>query len=271
MSAHEIGADEFLSVAQVARRLGCSVSLVQKWRRLGWLPATRLGPPSVPVYGYRVSDVERFATERWNRRRGRPPKQPAPEQTPSTTTAAAPAPAARQEASQPPPRSEAVTTVAGGPEKGRHNAHSRDAAPPSAGPAPGAASTAARAPGPLPSARGMPAGTAPLEASAASRAPAPATTPSQPPASRPAGPTRPLTLWAGDPRERGALVLARFAPAESETAFRLAGLWARRYEHLVLGEAPVPGAPAATVRILAEWRHGQRIAPPVGATGTFGP
>ena len=63
---------EFLSVAQVARRLGCSVSLVQKWRRLGWLPATRLGPPDVPVYGYRPADVERFVSERWNRQRGRP-------------------------------------------------------------------------------------------------------------------------------------------------------------------------------------------------------
>ena len=63
---------EFLSVAQVARRLGCSVSLVQKWRRLGWLPATRLGPPDVPVYGYRPADVEHFVSERWNRQRGRP-------------------------------------------------------------------------------------------------------------------------------------------------------------------------------------------------------
>src|ERR1043165_7757083 len=63
---------EFLSVAQVARRLGCSVSLVQKWRRLGWLPATRLGPPDVPVYGYRPADIERFVSERWNRQRGRP-------------------------------------------------------------------------------------------------------------------------------------------------------------------------------------------------------
>src|SRR5919107_4584142 len=62
----------YLSVAQGARRLGCSVSLVQKWRRLGWLPATRLGPPDVPVYGYRPADVERFVSERWNRQRGRP-------------------------------------------------------------------------------------------------------------------------------------------------------------------------------------------------------
>ena len=63
----------YLSVAQVARRLGCSVSLVQKWRRLGWLQATRLGPPEVPVYGYLPADVDRFVEERWNRRRGRPP------------------------------------------------------------------------------------------------------------------------------------------------------------------------------------------------------
>src|SRR5262245_27287954 len=75
MSVDHVGGTgtRLLSVAQVARRLGCSVSLVQKWRRLGWLPATRLGPPQVPVYGYRADDVASFANERWNRQRGRPP------------------------------------------------------------------------------------------------------------------------------------------------------------------------------------------------------
>lgn len=72
--AAEAPSTPYLSVAQVARRLDCSVSLVQKWRRLGWLPATRLGPPEVPVYGYLPEDVDRFARERWNRRRGRPPQ-----------------------------------------------------------------------------------------------------------------------------------------------------------------------------------------------------
>ncbi len=67
------GDSRYLSVAQVARHLGCSVSLVQKWRRLGWISATRLGPPEVPVYGYLPEDVERFVSKRWNRRRGRPP------------------------------------------------------------------------------------------------------------------------------------------------------------------------------------------------------
>lgn len=64
--------DRLMSVAQVARRLDCSVSLVQKWRRFGWLPAQQLGPPDVPIYGYRLGDVERFAAEKWNRKRGRP-------------------------------------------------------------------------------------------------------------------------------------------------------------------------------------------------------
>ena len=36
-----IAEQDFLSVAQVAKQLGVTVSLVQKWRRLGWLPATR--------------------------------------------------------------------------------------------------------------------------------------------------------------------------------------------------------------------------------------
>jgi hypothetical protein len=69
-------AEDYLSVHQVAQWLGCSVSLVQKWRRAGWLPATRLGTADVPVYGYRPSDVDRFVAERWNRRRGRPPRSP---------------------------------------------------------------------------------------------------------------------------------------------------------------------------------------------------
>lgn len=91
------GDSRYLSVAQVARHLGCSVSLVQKWRRLGWITATRLGPPEVPVYGYLPGDVEHFVSQRWNRRRGRPPgsnpltRAHAP-QPPRRTPEAAPTP-----------------------------------------------------------------------------------------------------------------------------------------------------------------------------------
>ena len=99
--AAEAVPNRYLSVAQVARRLGCSVSLVQKWRRLGWLTAARLGPPDVPVYGYLPEDVDRFARERWNRRRGRPPlaraARPAVTRAPvvtRTTTVPAPPPPA---------------------------------------------------------------------------------------------------------------------------------------------------------------------------------
>lgn len=102
--AHEADAggeaSGFLSVAQVARRLGCSVSLVQKWRRLRWLPATRLGPPEVPVYGYLPADVERFAREQWNRRRGRPPGS----RTSGRTVVIESAPAAPATGSAPPER-----------------------------------------------------------------------------------------------------------------------------------------------------------------------
>ena len=80
--------DRILSVAQVARRLGCSVSLVQKWRRLGWIPAIQLGPPDVPIYGYRVADVDAYAERAWNRRRGRPPKDPNAVPAPRRRTAA---------------------------------------------------------------------------------------------------------------------------------------------------------------------------------------
>ncbi|HVG97901.1 MAG TPA: helix-turn-helix domain-containing protein [Chloroflexota bacterium] len=105
---------EFLSVAQVARRLGCSVSLVQKWRRLGWLPATRLGPPDVPVYGYRPADVERFVSERWNRQRGRPALGQGGA-TPDAPTAAAPpadAPAPAPSERLKPPRLQPVGEAA---------------------------------------------------------------------------------------------------------------------------------------------------------------
>lgn len=98
--AEQEPAPDYLSVAQVARRLGCSVSLVQKWRRLGWLPAARLGTTDVAVYGYLPADVEHFARVRWNRRRGRPPgsvatKTPARPSTflPVRTGDVAPAPA----------------------------------------------------------------------------------------------------------------------------------------------------------------------------------
>lgn len=100
---------EYLSVAQVARRLGCSVSLVQKWRRLGWLPATRLGTPDVAVYGYLPEDIDRFVQERWNRRRGRPPgssstRAPSRPSTflPIRTTAAGPRPGTHSETPTPP-------------------------------------------------------------------------------------------------------------------------------------------------------------------------
>jgi hypothetical protein len=69
-------------------------------------------------------------------------------------------------------------------------------------------------------------------------------------------PGRPLVLWDGDPREQRVLVLARFSPAESGTAERVAELWARRYDDLALGE---PAAAGAAPTVVAIWRKGVRV------------
>jgi hypothetical protein len=60
-------------------------------------------------------------------------------------------------------------------------------------------------------------------------------------------------LWAGDPREGTALVLARFAPGDLLAAVGLAMAWARRYDDLVLGENPGAGTPP---HVLARWQAG---------------
>jgi hypothetical protein len=69
---------------------------------------------------------------------------------------------------------------------------------------------------------------------------------------------RPLVLWAGDPRHGTALVLARFAASDLETAFGVASVWARRYDDLALGEAPRSNT--SQPNVLAVWYRGRRQA-----------
>jgi transposase-like protein len=200
---------EFLSVAQVARRLGCSVSLVQKWRRLGWLAATRLGPPDVPVYGYRPADVERFVSERWNRQRGRPSLgQGGPAADPDGAAATAPPPGDAPEPSErlKPPRLQPV----------------------------GEAPPAAVAPPPV-----IPAAAAPPAAPAAPAAP-------EPPLKTTG---RPLVLWDADPRAGAAMVIARFPAEGAAAALGLATSWARRYGEIFLCEVPRPGGPPTVLAV----------------------
>ncbi len=225
---------DYLSVAQVAQRLGCSVSLVQKWRRLGWLAATRLGPPDVPVYGYHPSDVERFARERWNRRRGRPPKDAARAPEPAASRPPAPAHPARPGHPAPLP---ATTSV---------HVH----APPPLVRSPAAVLPVGVVAGqpPAPQQR-------PLTATAPHTAPA---RPAMPPTATAPAPAsgRPLVLWDGDPSGGTALVLARFPAGQVDEALRVAAMWARRYGSLALSEATFPGE---RPHVLARWQDGVQV------------
>lgn len=229
-------ADRILSVAQVARRLGCSVSLVQKWRRLGWIPAIQFGPPDVPIYGYRTGAVDAFAVDRWNRRRGRPPKDPTAPVTPRRGTSPV-----VDEYAMGDPTDDALEEVA------------RATRPAPAIPVadvPGARATID--PSPV-SARSM------ARPDPATPSPAPAR-PVRPSRGRPPRPVivGPLTIWAGDPRQRGALMLARLAPGPVEQAVAAAERYAQRYDDIVLSEAEGPGPRAADAAAIGRWERGKR-------------
>ncbi len=250
---------EFLSVAQVARRLGCSVSLVQKWRRLGWLPATRLGPPDVPVYGYRPADVERFVSERWNRQRGRPSLGQLSQGGPAGSApgeAGAPPPGPEGAERFKPPRLEPVGQVG---QVGQVPARTRHAGA-LAGNGGACTAGAERGPG---GGRGAPrhgpgAGGPGGRAGGRARPGSGAGAPRAPRAPAPASHQdhrAPLVLWDGDPREGTAMVIARFSPTEAWPALNLATAWARRYNEVFLCEVPRPGGPPG---VLAVWRRGER-------------
>jgi hypothetical protein len=259
---------DYLSVAQVAQRLGCSVSLVQKWRRLGWLSATRLGPPDVPIYGYHPADVERFVRERWNRRRGRPPKasvdavgQQRPAAGGSTVRESFGAPPPARSARPPvSPPSRSVFVHAPQPAPHGHpplavppEVHPSTPGPaqkrPSAPAAPGASSIDQTPPAPLQTAAG---------GSRTAQPSMPPVPPSAASIAAPAAPvsTRPLVLWDGDPSHGGAVVLARFPAGQVDEALRVAGVWARRYGTLALGEAALSGE---VPHVLARWHDGVQV------------
>jgi hypothetical protein len=65
-------------------------------------------------------------------------------------------------------------------------------------------------------------------------------------------------LWAGDPRERTALVLARFPARDLDAALAVAAAWAQRYDEVAVGENPAPGQAQPNVLVL--WRGGLRQA-----------
>ncbi|HEV2121442.1 MAG TPA: helix-turn-helix domain-containing protein [Chloroflexota bacterium] len=234
--------EAFLTAAEVARRLDCSVSLVQKWRRLGWLPATRLGPPASPVYGYLLSDVEHFAATRWNRRRGRPPGTSLTETTGNTPgaspqpTPAKPAPFAKVVVHSIPPIFETARAATNPSGPGDSSAGPRRTVPTAPPRVP--RTTEARPPRPLGASGtvGTPAGRRVED--------------------MPARSGRPLVLWDADPRHVTAMVLARFPAAEFDTALATASAWSRRYPTVALGEAPAAGAPA---NVLALWQNGNRV------------
>jgi hypothetical protein len=63
-------------------------------------------------------------------------------------------------------------------------------------------------------------------------------------------------MWDSDPREGSAIVLARFPAEDVAAALSLALAWSRRYNDVVLGESPRPGAQP---NILAQWHGGERL------------
>jgi hypothetical protein len=238
--------DRILSVAQVARRLGCSVSLVQKWRRLGWIPAIQLGPPDVPIYGYRVADVDAYAASAWNRRRGRPPKDPNAEPTPRRRSATVPV----DEYAMGDPSDDALEEVTRATQPAR--------------PAPAVVEPAQR-PVIVPAARAItPARTTPdvrpMAAAPAANAHSDASRSVRPTRGRPPKPVvaGPLTIWAGDPRNRGALMLVRLPPGPMDQAIAMAERYAGRYDDIVLSEAQGPGPQAASAPVLGRWERGAR-------------
>jgi hypothetical protein len=253
--------ERYLSASQVARRLACSVSLVQKWRRLGWLPATRLGPPDVPVFGYLPSDVDHFAATRWNRQRGRPRRslsrahqeqsparrapQPADSEPPARVVVHTIPPPVNTPSNTPPASSTPAPPTVALPPPSASPATSSTPAPLPARPAPRVQTARPPQPsGPPPPARGVPA-----TASATAR-------PSSPDQSRlPPTSGRPLLLWDADPRQGQALILARFPATDIESALATASAWSRRYRTLALGEAPTAGTPPA---VLILWQDGIR-------------
>lgn len=198
--------DRLMSVAQVARRLDCSVSLVQKWRRFGWVAALQLGPPDVPIYGYRLGDVERFAAERWNRKRGRPAGS-------TTKRADGSAPRRPVRAARPVPDGVDQPGATVGPVSGGQDDGSL---PPRA--------PRARKPKPVP----------PVQL----------------------GPT---TIWAGDPRQRGALMLVRLPGGPLADVLQRAEQYAQRYDDVALSAAQSAGATASQAPVLARWNRGVRV------------
>lgn len=198
--------DRLLSVAQVARRLGCSVSLVQKWRRFGWLAAQQLGPPDVPIYGYRLGDVGKFAAERWNRKRGRPAGS-------TTKTADGSAPRRPVRVARPVPDGLDEPRSALHPGAGVGALHSQ---PPRA--------PRARKPKPVP----------PVQV----------------------GPT---TIWAGDPRQRGALMLVRLPGGPLADVLQRAEQYAQRYDDVALSAAQAASPTASPAPVLARWIRGVRV------------
>ena len=198
--------DRLMSVAQVARRLDCSVSLVQKWRRFGWLPAQQLGPPDVPIYGYRLGDVERFAAEKWNRKRGRPAGS-------TTKTGDGSAPRRPVRAARPVPDGLDQPDATVGPVSRGQDDGSQPPRPPRA-----------RKPKPVP----------PVQL----------------------GPT---TIWAGDPRQRGALMLVRLPAGPLADVLQRVEQYAQRYDDVALSAAQSAGPTASQAPVLARWIRGVRV------------
>ena len=69
----------------------------------------------------------------------------------------------------------------------------------------------------------------------------------------------PTTIWAGDPRQRGALMLVRLPAGPLANVLQLVEQYSQRYDDVALSAAQSAGPTASQAPVLARWIRGVRV------------